>query len=89
MFFICSERLAKQQYSYSPVEVAGWGDLGNSGPSTTQLQGVQLNVITNDQCNDNYPYRITQSQICFLTPRKDTCTVCIVIYFVCGIQFLY
>lgn len=71
-----SERLSQQTYAYSPVEVGGWGETKQSGPVSTRLQAVTLNVITNEQCNDNYPYRITASQMCCLTPdRKDTCNV--------------
>ncbi|XP_031635706.1 CLIP domain-containing serine protease 14D-like [Contarinia nasturtii] len=69
-----SERLSQQNYAYSPVEVAGYGETSYTGPTSTQLQAVTLDVITNDQCNDNYPYRITASQMCLLTPHKDTCT---------------
>lgn len=70
-----SERLGKQSFAYSPVEAAGWGDTAYTGPTSTRLKSVTLNIITNSQCNDNYPYRITESQMCLLTPSKDTCTV--------------
>lgn len=69
--------MSQQSYAYSPVEAAGYGEQAYTGPASTRLQSVILNVITNEQCNDNYPYRITESQLCLLTPRKDTCTVSI------------
>lgn len=75
--FYCvdSDRLSKPSYAYSPVEVGGWGDTSYTGPSSTIFQTVTLNIITNEQCNDNYPYRITASQMCMLTAGKDTCNV--------------
>lgn len=69
------DRLSKPSYAYSPVEVGGWGDTSYTGPSSSQFQSVVLNIITNEQCNDNYPYRITASQMCLLTAGKDTCNV--------------
>lgn len=78
-FRLCvnSDRLSQHNYDYSSVEVAGYGSESYTGPSSTRLKAATLKIITNQQCNDNYPYRITESQLCLLTPNKDTCTVSI------------
>lgn len=55
--------------------MAGNGETTYGGPLSTQLQKVTLTVIPNDQCNQNYAYRITDSQMCTLTPYKDVCNV--------------
>ncbi|XP_026477686.1 venom serine protease Bi-VSP-like [Ctenocephalides felis] len=34
--------------------VAGWGALRFGGPSATKLQELQIPVVTNEQCKENY-----------------------------------
>lgn len=55
--------------------MAGYGETSYSGPISSRIKAVTLNVITNEQCNENYPYQVTKNQICTLTRDKDTCTV--------------
>lgn len=70
-----SQRLSEHTYEFSKVEATGYGQTSPSGPPSKNLQIVTLDVISKQQCNENYPYQITDSQICTLTPGKDTCNV--------------
>lgn len=70
-----SQRLSDHTYEFSKADASGYGHKKLSGPPSKNLQIVTLDVISKAQCNENYPYQITDSQICTLTPGKDTCNV--------------
>lgn len=46
-----------------------------SGPLSTTLQKVKLNVISNEQCAQAYSEGISTNQLCTYTVDKDTCQV--------------
>lgn len=57
------------------VEATGWGTLEFGGPLSTTLQKVSLNVISNENCETQYPAAITPQQMCTFRRNKDTCQV--------------
>ena len=52
----------------------GWGTTSSGGSSSTQLREVDLPIITNESCDQKYPwYPIFDSNICTFQPGKDSC----------------
>ncbi|CAH1279676.1 unnamed protein product [Diabrotica balteata] len=66
-------------YSYDTfarenVTILGWGQIFYNGPSSDVLQKVEVEVIANTQCQRSFRNEsIYTSQICTLTPGKDSC----------------
>jgi Trypsin len=60
-----------------PLYVTGWGDMDktsvNAYPDT--LQGVQVNMVSDDTCELNYvPTELaTEVELCAAAPNKDSC----------------
>ncbi|CAG7717690.1 unnamed protein product [Allacma fusca] len=52
---------------------SGWGVLKENGNSPDVLMKVILDVIPNNQCQQKLRSRIDSTQVCTLTPKKDTC----------------
>ncbi|XP_055697456.1 venom serine protease-like [Phlebotomus papatasi] len=61
------------QFSGYTVEAAGWGTTEFSGPRPNILQKVQLNVISQPQCQSVLGSAINNNHICTFTTNKDTC----------------
>lgn len=61
-------------FTGTKVIATGWGTTSFGGPSSNILQKVNLDVIDNAVCESTYP-NISPSQMCTLTPQKDTCQV--------------
>ncbi|CAG9765917.1 unnamed protein product [Ceutorhynchus assimilis] len=64
------------RYSFNTFEgdnvtALGWGQIEFSGPTAPILQEVDLEVISNSQCEQSET--IVSSEICTFTPGKDTC----------------
>ncbi|XP_069679949.1 trypsin delta-like [Periplaneta americana] len=59
------------------VVVTGWGRLVDGGPTPTQLQQVEVNIVDFDECNKDYDYLggISSVMICAGVPAggKDAC----------------
>lgn len=73
--FNFSYRLNQNTFVYAQVETAGWGKTSFGGPVSTSLKKVTLNVIPNSECNNSYPFQLSEAQLCTFTPFKDTCDV--------------
>ncbi len=75
-FFNSRQSGASEKFINKVVEATGWGATEFSGPLSTTLQKVKLNVISNSQCSTAYPEDgITMNQMCTYTVDKDTCQV--------------
>ncbi|XP_039436952.1 venom serine protease-like [Culex pipiens pallens] len=54
------------------VEATGWGTVDFGAPTSSVLQKVSLNVISNESCRTKMA-GVTASQLCTFTAGKDTC----------------
>ena len=61
----------------TPVMVTGWGALYANGYSPSQLQQVQVNIVNQEECHQNYQAvgGVTERMICAGLPKggKDAC----------------
>lgn len=47
------------------ASVTGWGSIREGGGVQTNLQSVNFNIISRDDCNNDYsPYEITPTMLC-------------------------
>nr|ATL73451.1 lens protein 7 [Thermonectus marmoratus] len=54
--------------------VTGWGTLTSGGSIPNQLQSVDVNIISHQNCESNYgPNKISERMICAANPGKDSC----------------
>ncbi|KAK4878342.1 hypothetical protein RN001_010848 [Aquatica leii] len=53
--------------------VTGWGSTIQGGPGSIHLKKVELNHISDSQCNSNYDGKVTERMFCFAAPKKDSC----------------
>ncbi|KAK4878341.1 hypothetical protein RN001_010847 [Aquatica leii] len=53
--------------------VTGWGATSEGGTGSLQLQKVELNSISDSECNMKYGDKITTRMFCFASPNKDSC----------------
>jgi len=65
-------------YAEVIATVTGWGTTSSGGSQSTTLKEVDVGVITNQQCRNNYGYSsswITDSMLCAVVPGggKDAC----------------
>jgi len=65
-------------YAEVTATVTGWGTTSSGGSQSTTLKEVDVGVITNQQCGNNYGYSsswITDSMLCAVVPGggKDAC----------------
>jgi len=59
--------------SGTDVTVMGWGTTSSNGPSSDILLEVEVDVVTNNSCNDDYDGLITDTMICAARQNKDSC----------------
>lgn len=63
--------------SLALARVTGWGTLGENGSAVRELRTVDLNIYTNNDCNDRVAYngKIAVSMVCagFKDSSKDSC----------------
>ena len=55
------------------VTVMGWGTTTYGGYSSHKLLEVDVDVVSNDECNSAYSGRVTDNMICAARPGKDAC----------------
>ncbi|KAK4878340.1 hypothetical protein RN001_010846 [Aquatica leii] len=53
--------------------VTGWGTTSEGGTEAVHLQKVELNRVSDSQCNSDYSGKITSRMICFASLNKDSC----------------
>ncbi|KAK5638879.1 hypothetical protein RI129_013174 [Pyrocoelia pectoralis] len=53
--------------------VTGWGAISSGGPSSKQLQVVEVNEEDRDACVSAYGGEITERMICFKDAGQDSC----------------
>jgi len=66
------------KYVNSHVTVAGWGTLSEAGSQPAKLMKVDVNVWTNERCDNSYgssaPGGITSHMLCASDYQKDSCS---------------
>ena len=75
---ICLPEGDEQTYSGTVATVTGWGTTSSGGPTSPTLREVDVNVLSNSACQDDYGYPaswITEQMMCANTPGggKDAC----------------
>lgn len=55
------------------VDILGWGSTSFSGPSSSVLRKVTLDIISNSDCSSILQVPITNTQSCTFTKNRDTC----------------
>jgi len=55
------------------VTVMGWGTTFSGGPSSDVLMEVEVDIVSNSECNRNYGGGITNDMLCAARPDKDSC----------------
>ena len=55
---ICLPASVDTQYTYQMAKVLGWGHTSYDGEPSPTLQEVDVMVMSNEQCSDQYPGRI-------------------------------
>lgn len=75
---ICLPEDNSQDYSGLTATVTGWGTLSYGGYLSPTLQEVDVNVLSNSQCKNDYAYPssgITDQMLCASVPAggKDAC----------------
>jgi len=73
---ICLPQNDKEDYVGKNVITTGWGRRQPDGHSTKILREVDLHVISNDACQENYHSQITDQMICAIGEsgtQKDAC----------------
>ena len=55
---ICLPASVDTQYTYQMAKVLGWGHTSFNGEPSPTLQEVDVMVMSNEQCSDQYPGRI-------------------------------
>ncbi|KAJ2940867.1 hypothetical protein O0L34_g10127 [Tuta absoluta] len=68
-------KFASTSFEGETVTALGWGTLFPGGPDSNVLRKVDLNVITQSQCQSTRPPFLSNRQMCTLTPGKDACQV--------------
>ena len=68
----------KKTYAGVTATVTGWGTTSSGGPTSPTLRGVDVNILSNSACQNNYGYPpawITEQMLCANTPGggKDAC----------------
>ena len=64
---ICLPTDTLDNYAGDVATVTGWGRISDKGMTSNKLMEVEVNVITNDQCKNNYSYNsseITGDMLC-------------------------
>ncbi|XP_046753174.1 phenoloxidase-activating enzyme 1-like [Diprion similis] len=56
-------------YENAPVTLTGWGDIKSNGKASPLLHKVEINVISNSQCNDRYRDALKSSRNIRALPR--------------------
>ncbi|OXU25381.1 hypothetical protein TSAR_005316 [Trichomalopsis sarcophagae] len=56
--------------SGTSVKLSGWGHVGKLMPSSNVLMEVELNIISNEKCNESWK-KIKDTQICTLTKAGE------------------
>ncbi|XP_025859275.2 transmembrane protease serine 11G-like [Vulpes vulpes] len=74
---VCLPDATFEVLSQSPVFVTGWGALKANGPFPNALRQVEVEIISNDICNQVNVYggAVSSGMICagFLTGKRDAC----------------
>ncbi|CAD7669096.1 unnamed protein product [Nyctereutes procyonoides] len=74
---VCLPDATFEVLSQSPVFVTGWGALKTNGPFPNALRQVEVEIISNDICNQVNVYggAVSSGMICagFLTGKRDAC----------------
>lgn len=74
---VCLPDATFEVLSQSPVFVTGWGALKANGPFPNALRQVEVEIISNDICNQVHVYggAVSSGMICagFLTGKRDAC----------------
>lgn len=55
------------------ITAIGWGALKQGGPSPDILNQVNVDIVSFDECNENYSGKIFDGMICAGAPGKDSC----------------
>ena len=55
---ICLPTSTQSLYTGQVATVTGWGDTGADGSPASTLQEAEVEVISNQKCNDHYPGKI-------------------------------
>ncbi|XP_071428892.1 enteropeptidase isoform X4 [Pithys albifrons albifrons] len=62
---ICLPEKNQQFLPEINCSIAGWGDIGNEGPTSNILQEAEVPLISNEKCQQQMPeYSITENMIC-------------------------
>jgi len=75
---ICLPSDTSEDYAGFTATVTGWGTLSSGGSTSDQLREVDVNVLTNNECVDDYKYgssQITDRMLCANVAGggKDAC----------------
>eukprot|EP00591_Stephanopyxis_turris_P016534 CAMPEP_0195540544 /NCGR_PEP_ID=MMETSP0794_2-20130614/50624_1 /TAXON_ID=515487 /ORGANISM="Stephanopyxis turris, Strain CCMP 815" /LENGTH=565 /DNA_ID=CAMNT_0040674613 /DNA_START=1 /DNA_END=1694 /DNA_ORIENTATION=- len=53
--------------------VIGWGRTASGGSTSSKLQHVDVNFVSNTECNNKYSEQITSNMLCAASLGKDAC----------------
>ena len=68
---ICLPASTQSLYTGQVATVTGWGDIGADGSQASTLQEVEVEVISNEECNnDHYPGKIQRYQYIYYNVYK-------------------
>ena len=55
------------------VTVMGWGATASDGPDSSVLLEVEVDIVSNQECNEQYGGGITNDMLCAARAGKDSC----------------
>lgn len=55
------------------VTVMGWGTTSSQGAASDILMEVEVDIVSNSECNNDYSGRITDNMVCASRSGKDSC----------------
>ena len=90
---ICLPSNDDNTYSNFVATVTGWGAISSDGPNSNTLLEVDVNVMSNDECKNDFgykPYEITEQMLCANVEGggKDACQGDSGTRFICCFCFL-